>query len=195
ERRLERLPLRSVHPAGHRGALPRRALRRDRPAARVAAHERRRATEGRARDRSREGLRDRRHHPETDRPILLPRGASRRRRQHEVPLSRQDPRRRRGRPRAPLARHRAPGGRGLARHQLPGDLRMTRMTLAWLVAALLAGPAWSLTGREVIDGAQKKNGLSTWHDRVLTATMTTYSNDVITRSRDMDITEQTDPRG
>jgi len=72
---------------------------------------------------------------------------------------------------------------------------MTRTTLAWLVAALLAAPAWALTGREVIDDAQKKNGLSTWHDRALTATMTTYANDVITRARDMDITEQTDPRG
>jgi outer membrane lipoprotein-sorting protein len=72
---------------------------------------------------------------------------------------------------------------------------MTRTMLAWLVAALLAAPAWALTGREVIDDAQKKNGLSTWHDRALTATMTTYANDVITRARDMDITEQTDPRG
>jgi hypothetical protein len=72
---------------------------------------------------------------------------------------------------------------------------MTRTTLTWLVAALLAGPAWALTGREVIDDAQKKNGLSTWHDRIVSATMTTYSNDVITRARDMDITEQTDPRG
>jgi outer membrane lipoprotein-sorting protein len=60
---------------------------------------------------------------------------------------------------------------------------------------LLAMPTWALTGREVIDTAQQKNGFSTWKDRVTSATMTTYSNDVITRARDLDISEQTDPRG
>ncbi len=72
---------------------------------------------------------------------------------------------------------------------------MTHRTLAGLVIMVLASPTWALTGREVIDDAQQKNGLSTWHDRLLTAGMSTYSNDVITLSREMDITEQTDPRG
>jgi outer membrane lipoprotein-sorting protein len=71
---------------------------------------------------------------------------------------------------------------------------MMRVLVAATVAALLA-PAWGLTGREVIDGAQQKNGFSTWKDRSITATMATYSDGSFIRSRDMDITEQTDPRG
>jgi outer membrane lipoprotein-sorting protein len=55
--------------------------------------------------------------------------------------------------------------------------------------------AWAVTGREVIDGAQKKNGFSTWKDRTLGSTMTTYSGGTLVRSRDLEITEQTDPRG
>ena len=71
---------------------------------------------------------------------------------------------------------------------------MTRAILVFL-AALAVGSAWAVTGREVIDGAQQKNGFSTWHDRKLTATMATYSNGALTRTRDMEIQEQTDPRG
>ncbi len=70
------------------------------------------------------------------------------------------------------------------------------MIRVMLVAfALVVVPAWALTGREVIDGAQQKNGFSTWKDRTSTATMATYANDTLTRSRDLDISEQTDPRG
>jgi hypothetical protein len=61
--------------------------------------------------------------------------------------------------------------------------------------ALLAVPAWALTGREVVDGAQQKNGFSTWKDRSASATMATYASGDLTRSRDLEITEQTDPRG
>jgi hypothetical protein len=66
-----------------------------------------------------------------------------------------------------------------------------------VVAALLlaAVPGFALTGREVIDSAQKKHGFSTWKDRTLSATMATYSGGDLTRSRDLEITEQTDPRG
>jgi outer membrane lipoprotein-sorting protein len=71
---------------------------------------------------------------------------------------------------------------------------MTRIVLACTLALSLA-PAWALTGREVIDDAQKKNGFSTWKDRTLDATMTTYANGALTRSRELDISEQTDPRG
>jgi outer membrane lipoprotein-sorting protein len=58
-----------------------------------------------------------------------------------------------------------------------------------------ARPAMALTGREVIDTAQKRNGFSTWHDRTGGATMETYEKDTLARTRDLDITEQTDPRG
>ena len=64
-----------------------------------------------------------------------------------------------------------------------------------ITLVLAGGPAWALTGRDVIDDAQQRNGFSTWKDRVLSATMETYSGDALTRTRDLEITEQTDPRG
>jgi hypothetical protein len=67
--------------------------------------------------------------------------------------------------------------------------------LAVALVALLAVPALALTGREVVDEAQKKNGFSTWRDRTLSATMATYADGDLTRSRELEITEQTDPRG
>jgi hypothetical protein len=63
------------------------------------------------------------------------------------------------------------------------------------VVAMAAPSAWGLTGREVIDTAQSKNGLSTWKDRSASATMKTYSGDSLSRTRELDIVEQTDPRG
>ena len=71
---------------------------------------------------------------------------------------------------------------------------MIRLLLAGIVA-LLAAPAPALTGREVVEAAQKKNGFSTWRDRTLSATMATYASGQLTRSRDLEITEETDPRG
>jgi outer membrane lipoprotein-sorting protein len=71
---------------------------------------------------------------------------------------------------------------------------MKRLALACVLAATIV-PAFAVTGREVIDGAQQKNGFSTWKDRSLTATMATYSNESLTRTRDLEIVEQTDPRG
>jgi len=63
------------------------------------------------------------------------------------------------------------------------------------VLILAAVPAFALTGREVIDSAQKKHGFSTWKDRTLASTMATYSGGDLVRSRDLEITEQTDLRG
>ena len=70
---------------------------------------------------------------------------------------------------------------------------MIRVVVAAFVLA--AVPGFALTGREVIDSAQKKHGFSTWKDRTLSATMATYSGGDLVRSRDLEITEQTDPRG
>ena len=67
---------------------------------------------------------------------------------------------------------------------------MIRLLLAGIVA-LLAAPAPALTGREVVEAAQKKNGFSTWRDRTLSATMATYASGQLTRSRDLEITEET----
>jgi outer membrane lipoprotein-sorting protein len=61
---------------------------------------------------------------------------------------------------------------------------------AWCAAA----SATALTGREVIETAQRKHGFSTWRDRVLDTTMETYTTS-LQRSRDATVTEQTDPRG
>jgi len=70
-----------------------------------------------------------------------------------------------------------------------------RTPLAVLVLALAAAaPAAALTGREVIDGAQEKNGFSTWHDRVLDTTMESYTTS-LERTREATVTEQTAPRG
>ena len=68
---------------------------------------------------------------------------------------------------------------------------MIRLLLAGIVA-LLAAPAPALTGREVVEAAQKKNGFSTWRDRTLSATMATYASGQLTRSRDLEITEIVD---
>ena len=67
--------------------------------------------------------------------------------------------------------------------------------LALGLVLLGAFPAAALTGREIIDTAQKKNGLSTWKDRRLAATMKTYEGDTLARTREIEVVEQTDPRG
>ncbi len=66
---------------------------------------------------------------------------------------------------------------------------------ALLTLTLVARDAAALTGREVIDDAQKKNGFSTWKDRTLAAHMDTYSGDTLARTREVEISEQTDPHG
>ncbi len=63
-----------------------------------------------------------------------------------------------------------------------------------LLLSALVGPAAALTGREVIDTAQKKNGFSTWRDRTLETTMESYTT-TLERTREATVTEQTDPRG
>ena len=76
---------------------------------------------------------------------------------------------------------------------------MTRPVAVLLAAAVLAWsgvrPAAALTGREVIDTAQQRNGFSTWHDRSTGAVMESFEKDALARTRDVDIIEQTDPRG
>ena len=62
------------------------------------------------------------------------------------------------------------------------------------IACYAAAPAQALTGREVIDSAQRKNGLSTWRDRTLDATMESYTTK-IERTREANVSEQTDARG
>ena len=68
---------------------------------------------------------------------------------------------------------------------------------AWIAAALavaVAAPAVALTGREVMDEAQKKHGFSTWHDRVMEIVMESYTT-TLQRTREATVTEQTHPRG
>lgn len=68
------------------------------------------------------------------------------------------------------------------------------VTAVALVSAL-AAPAAALTGREVIDQANQQHGFSTWKDRTARASMDTYDKGAMVRTREMEITEQTDPRG
>ena len=70
-----------------------------------------------------------------------------------------------------------------------------RLVLVATAVAALAAPACAIPGREVIDTAQQRNGFSTWHDRTVSATMETYDKDTLARTRELDIAEQTDPRG
>jgi hypothetical protein len=63
------------------------------------------------------------------------------------------------------------------------------------VVSALATNAAALTGREVIDQANQKHGFSTWKDRTARAAMDTYDKGTMVRTREMEITEQTDPRG
>src|SRR5262249_20220546 len=65
-----------------------------------------------------------------------------------------------------------------------------------LAAALsLAVPAHALTGREVIDTAQQRNGFSTWRNRVASAKMETFDKGTLARTRELDINEETDRSG
>jgi outer membrane lipoprotein-sorting protein len=67
---------------------------------------------------------------------------------------------------------------------------------AILLAVLtLPVPAVALTGREVIDQAQQKHGLSTWRDRTQSASMQSYEGDTVARERTFAVAEQTDPHG
>jgi len=67
--------------------------------------------------------------------------------------------------------------------------------LLGLIAISGVAPAAALTGREIIDTAQKKNGLTNWKDRRLAATMRSYEGDTLARTREIEVVEQTDPRG
>jgi Outer membrane lipoprotein-sorting protein len=72
---------------------------------------------------------------------------------------------------------------------------VTRIFPVLAATLALAMPAAALTGREVIDSAQKKNGFSTWKDRSAQAMMQTYDHGNLVRTRELVVTEQTDPRG
>jgi outer membrane lipoprotein-sorting protein len=73
-----------------------------------------------------------------------------------------------------------------------------RKLFTWLAVAALAcgavAPAAALTGREVVDSAQRKHGFSSWHDRTTEVTMESYSK-TLQRTREATVSEQTDPRG
>lgn len=64
-----------------------------------------------------------------------------------------------------------------------------------LVTVALASPVAALTGREVVDTAQQRNGFTAWRDRKTTATMETYDRETLARVREVEIVEQTEPRG
>jgi len=68
-------------------------------------------------------------------------------------------------------------------------------TIASILLVTGTVPGAAMTGREVIDQAQQRNGFSTWRDRSMTATMESYAGERLVRTREMDVQEQTDPRG
>jgi hypothetical protein len=86
-------------------------------------------------------------------------------------------------------------GRGLrkrSRRRRRIDVRCTALAATALL--LVANGAGALTGREVIEQAQARNGFATWRDRRSLATIEGFdgSNHVI---REAEVYEQTDPPG
>jgi outer membrane lipoprotein-sorting protein len=73
-------------------------------------------------------------------------------------------------------------------------MNWSKLLLAAGLTAVLVTPGRAVTGREVIDDAQKRNGFSTWRDRILDVTTESYTT-TLQRTRDATVTEQTDPRG
>ena len=69
------------------------------------------------------------------------------------------------------------------------------MRVAALLVACLVTDAAALTGRDVIDAAQRAHRFSTWRTRTLQALMQSYDGETLARERDIDVAEQTDPRG
>jgi hypothetical protein len=75
---------------------------------------------------------------------------------------------------------------------------MRRLTILVLAAAIVgggSGRAAALSGREVMDAAEKRNRFSTWRDRTSDLIMESYTGKTLQRTREATITEQTDPRG
>jgi hypothetical protein len=72
---------------------------------------------------------------------------------------------------------------------------VNRVALVLVAALAWFAPAAALTGRQVIETAQERNGFSTWKDRTASATMETHDKGTLVRTRELDVTEQTDPRG
>ncbi len=72
------------------------------------------------------------------------------------------------------------------------------MRAFWIAGVLvvgLVGSSFAVSGREVIDRAQKEHGFSTWKDRTLGATMHSYDAETMVREREISVEEQTDPKG
>lgn len=70
-----------------------------------------------------------------------------------------------------------------------------RILITLWFLALTAVDAAALSGREVIEAAQQQHGFSTWKDRSLFAKMASYDGTVVTREREIEVEEATDPRG
>jgi hypothetical protein len=72
---------------------------------------------------------------------------------------------------------------------------MSRIGALLAAVLVVAQPVAALTGRQIIDAAQQRNGFSTWKDRKASASMESYDRGSLVRTREIDVTEQTDPRG
>jgi len=68
------------------------------------------------------------------------------------------------------------------------------LVVSWLVLAGV-GPAAALTGREVIDQAEAKHKYASWQFRTMRAEMENFDDGDSVRTRELEIMEQTDPRG
>ena len=76
----------------------------------------------------------------------------------------------------------------------PPPSELAQLFAGATLLVLAARDANALTGREVIDQAQERNGFSTWHDRRSLVTLEGFDPDRRT-TREAEIFEQNDPRG
>ena len=65
-----------------------------------------------------------------------------------------------------------------------------RLAVVLVAIAWIAAPAGAITGREVIDTAQQRNGFSTWRDRAASASMQTYDKGSLVRTRELRLAKQ-----
>jgi len=91
-----------------------------------------------------------------------------------------------------VARHR---GRFITALSVRTVAAMKAVAVLTVATTIVPALAFALSGREIIDAAQTRHGFSTWRDRTVQATMHQYDGETLARTRNADVTEQTDPRG
>ena len=100
---------------------------------------------------------------------------------------------------APRSQRESAGRRNAARVNLTRTRRSPAgvLAIALIVAAALgnAASARASAARELLDESARRNGIATWRDRTLAATIESRSGDSVARTREAKIAESNDPDG